>query len=100
MKIEAKERKILRKLAVVDEVLTSIYGEKHVQIYKVCIDDAYWCGESVDIGYRISVETFDGTVHTICYDNYDILRQSVDDILNDVADIIIGAAQAKVGRKK
>ena len=84
------DKKILRKLAVVDNTLCQIFGDNRVKVYKICYDDVYWKGESVCAGYQITVRTHDGVVHIIVYDKDELYKLSVDSILSDISDRIFG----------
>lgn len=85
-----KEKRILRKLAVIDNMLCQIFGDDHVKVYKICYDDVYWKGESICAGYQITIRTHDGVVHIMVYDTDELYKLSVDDILNDISDRIFG----------
>ena len=85
-----KDKKILRKLALVDNMLCQIFGDERVKMYKICYDDVYWKGESICAGYQITVRTHDEIVHIMIYDADELYKLSVDAIINDISDRIFG----------
>lgn len=90
-----KEKKTLRKLAIVDNMLRQIFGDDRVKVYKICYDDVYWRSESICAGYQIAVLTHDGVVHIMVYDTDELYKRSVDDILSDISDRIFGETKAE-----
>lgn len=84
------DKKVLRKLAIVDNMLCQIFGDDRVKVYKICYDDVYWKGESICAGYQIAVRTHDDVVHIIVYDTDELYKRSVNTILDDISDRIFG----------